>query len=558
MNLKTQTFIAVVFNFFFPPWGFYFLNDRFYFWRALPLVLFYGVFVSGIAFLSIKGFSGKSTILLIILFIFLWNLCFVRLAILSSRKTLRSQTKQFPKPIWFLPIMMILIVSLRLLIKENLENKIARPMIVTTQSMEPNINYNDIVIVTDMFNEAHLERGDIVFYQGQYDEKEYLARIIGIPGETIKIFSYWDYLSTYHDNKNGEEFYKKKIGTKDFSDWKGYGFSLYQEKIGNKDVLIFDSYRNQIFEPNENISIGLFQYFVLGDDRSLASQKNNSFGLIEDSKIKAKFLFSLISNDTRMEGIVICASDADVKCNLKRYLQSFLFLNTRWLFVGYDNKNEIVIEDFDQIGKDPTNMVVEVLPNKETKPADERFCVLSRNGLRLRKEPNIESEKIELIPFEEELLVTKQKDDRIIIDGKEGSWVQVTYKDKIGWVFNGYLDWHCHQHEDVNRSKIDEWDVIGVWHPEGNKNHYLNLNADGRYFARLFGGCDNDGCTVSEFSGFWKVKDHYVILKSDGDSSSLRTYIYWIAEGVLWTDKEHHGLKENYDNDIVPMFVKEL
>ncbi|TGL72109.1 signal peptidase I [Leptospira jelokensis] len=451
--------------------------------------------------------------------------------------------------------MIILIFSVRFLLREKLENLIAKPMIVSTHSMEPNINYNDIVIMTEMFNETNLERGDIVSYQ--YEEENYISRIIGMPGETIKMFSYWDYLSTYQDYKNGEEFYKKKIGTNDFSDWKGYGISLFHEKIGNKNVLIFDSYRNQIFEPNENITIGLYQYFVLGDDRSSDSKRKNSSGLIEDSMIKEKFLFSLISNDARMEGIVICESDTDVICNFKRYLQSFLFLSKRWLFVGYDNKNEIVIEDFDQIRKDPATMVVEDLPKKGNIPTNERFCVLSQNGLRLRKEPNLESEKIELIPFEEELLVTKQKEEKITVDGKEGSWVQVTYKDKVGWVFNGYLDWHCHKHQDVNRSKIDEWDVIGVWHTEENRNHYLNLKADGRFFARLFGGCDNDGCTVSEFSGFWKINDHYVILKSDGGPTSLRTYIYWIEEGVLWTDIEHHGLKENYDNDIVPMFVKE-
>lgn len=60
-------------------------------------------------------------------------------------------------------------------------------VIVPTPSMYPTIKDNDHLIVTRVYNPGHLERGNIVVFKSKELDTELIKRLIGLPGDTIKI-----------------------------------------------------------------------------------------------------------------------------------------------------------------------------------------------------------------------------------------------------------------------------------------------------------------------------------------------------------------------------------
>ena len=69
--------------------------------------------------------------------------------------------------------------------------------------------------------------------------------------------------------------------------------------------------------------------------------------------------------------------------------------------------------------------------------------VISKSGLNLRDSPNLNSDKIFLMPFREEVEVTNtfgfELSKKDTIEGRIGNWIQIRVKDKVGFAFDGYL-----------------------------------------------------------------------------------------------------------------------
>lgn len=60
-------------------------------------------------------------------------------------------------------------------------------------------------------------------------------------------------------------------------------------------------------------------------------------------------------------------------------------------------------------------------------------------GLNMRKDPDIDSEIIALIPHADVVIVLEERKEYVKIDKIKGKWIKIRYNGNIGWVFDGYL-----------------------------------------------------------------------------------------------------------------------
>lgn len=84
---------------------------------------------------------------------------------------------------WVLPV--IIAVVLAILINKFLIFKVYIP----SSSMEPTLNVGDNLFVTRVYNPEKLHRGDIVVFESKELNEIVIKRLIGLPGDTIKIDS---------------------------------------------------------------------------------------------------------------------------------------------------------------------------------------------------------------------------------------------------------------------------------------------------------------------------------------------------------------------------------
>lgn len=138
---------------------------------------------------------------------------------------------------------------------------IAQPFVVSGESMVPTFHTGEYLIVDQIsYNFKDPQRGEIIIFKYPVMRtKFFIKRIIGLPGETVKIL----------DNK----ILIKKVGEKDF-------YELKENYI----------------EPNEyedmEILLGEKEYFVMGDNRS-ASSDSRIWGALDEDLIVGKALVRL-------------------------------------------------------------------------------------------------------------------------------------------------------------------------------------------------------------------------------------------------------------------------
>lgn len=67
------------------------------------------------------------------------------------------------------------------------------------------------------------------------------------------------------------------------------------------------------------------------------------------------------------------------------------------------------------------------------------YSVAAPSGLSLREGPNAHTAKFDVVPFGEEVLACAITSFAETIEGKSGYWVKVTWADKTGYLFGGFL-----------------------------------------------------------------------------------------------------------------------
>lgn len=134
-----------------------------------------------------------------------------------------------------------------------------RLFVVNGESMIPNFQDGEYIITNLItLKLTPLHRGDVVVFQAPPSlDKDYIKRVVGLPGEKVKI-------------KDGKVYIDGKI-------------------LNESSYLPFNSktYQEQFLKENHEITIPNNSYFVLGDNRE-ASSDSRDWGLVALDKIIGK------------------------------------------------------------------------------------------------------------------------------------------------------------------------------------------------------------------------------------------------------------------------------
>jgi len=151
------------------------------------------------------------------------------------------------------------IVIIALLIVVPIRYFIFQPFFVKGQSMEPNFHQGDYLIIDELtYQFRQPQRGEVVVFKYPHDPSQrYIKRIIGLPGETIKI-------------ENGQVLIYKDGETKALDEL-AYLFQI--KTSGDMQILL---------ERDE--------YFVLGDNRSVSADSRR-WGTLPEENIIGRVFF---------------------------------------------------------------------------------------------------------------------------------------------------------------------------------------------------------------------------------------------------------------------------
>jgi len=151
------------------------------------------------------------------------------------------------------------IVIVALLIVVPIRYFIFQPFFVRGQSMEPNFQSGDYLIIDEIsYRFSEPQRGDvIVFKYPKNPSQRFIKRIIGLPGETIEI-------------ENGK-------------------VMIYR---GGQEIMLDESNYLSVLETPGDIQISLQEneYFVLGDNRFLSSDSRRWGSLSRENIVGRVFL----------------------------------------------------------------------------------------------------------------------------------------------------------------------------------------------------------------------------------------------------------------------------
>lgn len=161
--------------------------------------------------------------------------------------------KKFLSFIWEISKLTII----ALLIVVPIRYYVFQPFIVKGQSMEPNFENGDYLIIDEL--SYHLrapQRGEVIVFKYPQDPSQrYIKRIIGLPGETVEI-------------KEGK-------------------IAIYKESSEVKilDELTYLPYSTQT-EGNTRVALNENEYFVLGDNRlGMSSYDSRRWGSLPRENI---------------------------------------------------------------------------------------------------------------------------------------------------------------------------------------------------------------------------------------------------------------------------------
>ena len=141
---------------------------------------------------------------------------------------------------------------------------LGRPFTVSGASMYPTLHNNDRMFMSKL---GDINRFDVVVLQAPDQDKEYIKRVIGMPGDTIEI-------------KEGKLYINGKVVEQPF---------INTEILVNKTVYI-DDFNLEALTGETTVPEG--KYFVMGDNRGV-SRDSRLIGFIDRSAIEGKAVFTI-------------------------------------------------------------------------------------------------------------------------------------------------------------------------------------------------------------------------------------------------------------------------
>ena len=196
---------------------------------------------------------------------------------------------------------------------------IAEPFNIPSGSMKPNLLVGDFIFVSKWsygYSRHSLpfsiplipnkilskmpKRGDVVVFKTPQDNRtDYIKRVIGLPGDKIKI-------TNGEINLNNKMISRKKIS--DFIDNdKGTSFKRvrrYQEYIEDFTIDVLDIMDNGIADNTELFVVPEGYFFVMGDNRDNSQDSRfKTVGFIPINNLvgKARFIFFSLENSRFLE-----------------------------------------------------------------------------------------------------------------------------------------------------------------------------------------------------------------------------------------------------------------
>ena len=192
---------------------------------------------------------------------------------------------------------------------------IAEPFNIPSGSMKPNLLVGDFIFVSKWsygYSRHSLpfsmplipgkifgkmpERGDVAVFKTPYDNRtDYIKRVIGLPGDSIKIINGQIFI-------NNELILRKK--TNDFIDVdKNKNINRlrkYKEYFYGKEIEVLDLMDNGIVDNTQLYKVPKKHFFVMGDNRdnSQDSRFLNRLGYVPVENLvgKAQFIFFSLEN----------------------------------------------------------------------------------------------------------------------------------------------------------------------------------------------------------------------------------------------------------------------
>lgn len=141
---------------------------------------------------------------------------------------------------------------------------VGKPFTVSGQSMYPTLHDSDRMFMSKI---GDIHRFDVVVLQAPDQDKEYIKRVIGMPGDTIEVKQGVLYI-------NGKQVEQPFINTETLA----------------KQTVFIDDFTLQSLTGELKVPDG--KYFVMGDNRGV-SKDSRMIGFIERSAIDGKAVFTI-------------------------------------------------------------------------------------------------------------------------------------------------------------------------------------------------------------------------------------------------------------------------
>ena len=198
---------------------------------------------------------------------------------------------------------------------------IIQPFYIPSSSMEPNLLIGDRLFVTKysygyskhsfpfsppIFKNRILskkpKRGDVVVFKTPADNRtDYIKRLIGMPGDTIKFIDGDLYL-------NNNKINKVRTSTKEkvfCGSTNPVSVDTYEEKLPNNKKYISVYLKKYTYQNSDEFIVPEKYYFFLGDNRDCSKDSRylSSVGYVHENNLVGKAQFIFFSSDYRIGSI---------------------------------------------------------------------------------------------------------------------------------------------------------------------------------------------------------------------------------------------------------------
>lgn len=190
-----------------------------------------------------------------------------------------------------------------------IRSSIAAPYKIPTGSMIPTLQIGDHIFVSKLsyglklpFTNINMiawdqpKRGDVIVFKYPEDpSKDFIKRVVGIPGDTIEVRAGQLFLN---DTAVPREVLSRDKLTEEVEESRGHpdGYSLYQEKLGNVEhrILHNSDYFYSALSDRPPLIVKEENYFVMGDNRD-NSKDSREWGFVPFKAIRGRALVVFFS-----------------------------------------------------------------------------------------------------------------------------------------------------------------------------------------------------------------------------------------------------------------------